>query len=181
MLGHLGWVADDRLRSSWAWLGVAARGWAWLRAHRGSLKAQLGALAHCLAVTIADLQRAARGHPPDKTTAQIAELFCAFKAYRVSHVFRAANRAADFIASFSCLDDVEGIGRNRRVVEEIASSCEGDHRRLGEDKERGRPYKCPESSGGNRGVTLPELRRPDTEHGDRKLRRSAARERQGDS
>ncbi|PKA61023.1 Putative ribonuclease H protein [Apostasia shenzhenica] len=52
------------------------------------------------AVIIADLQRAARGHPPDETTAQIADLFCAFKAYRISHVYRAANRAADFVASF---------------------------------------------------------------------------------
>ncbi|PKA46866.1 hypothetical protein AXF42_Ash015760 [Apostasia shenzhenica] len=46
-------------------------------------------------------------NPPDETTAQIADLFCAFKAYRISHVYRAANRAADFVASFSCLDDTE--------------------------------------------------------------------------
>ncbi|PKA58546.1 hypothetical protein AXF42_Ash008833 [Apostasia shenzhenica] len=59
------------------------------------------------AITIADLHRAARGHPPDKTTTQIADLFCAFKAYRITHVYRVANRAADFVASFSCLDDTE--------------------------------------------------------------------------
>ncbi|PKA62128.1 hypothetical protein AXF42_Ash015012 [Apostasia shenzhenica] len=59
------------------------------------------------AITIADLHRTARGHPPDKTMAQIANLFCAFKAYKISHVYRAANRAADFVASFSCLDDLE--------------------------------------------------------------------------
>ncbi|PKA62146.1 hypothetical protein AXF42_Ash015030 [Apostasia shenzhenica] len=59
------------------------------------------------AITIADLHRTARGHPSDKTMAQIAELFCAFKAYKISHVYRAANRAADFVASFSCFDDTE--------------------------------------------------------------------------
>ncbi|PKA50252.1 hypothetical protein AXF42_Ash017846 [Apostasia shenzhenica] len=59
------------------------------------------------AITIADLHRTARGHPSDKTMAQIAEFFCAFKAYRISHVYRAANRAADFVASFSCFDDTE--------------------------------------------------------------------------
>ncbi|PKA54388.1 LOB domain-containing protein 13 [Apostasia shenzhenica] len=59
------------------------------------------------AITIADLHQTARGHPPDKTMAQIANLFCAFKAYKISHVYRAANRATDFVASFSCLDDLE--------------------------------------------------------------------------
>ncbi|PKA45994.1 Putative ribonuclease H protein [Apostasia shenzhenica] len=59
------------------------------------------------AITVADLQRAARGHPPDKTTAQIADLFGAFKADNISHIYRAANRVADCVASFSCLDDTE--------------------------------------------------------------------------
>ncbi|PKA46039.1 hypothetical protein AXF42_Ash021245 [Apostasia shenzhenica] len=39
--------------------------------------------------------------------AQISALFDAFKAHRISHVYRAANRAADFVASFSCLDNTE--------------------------------------------------------------------------
>ncbi|PKA54760.1 Putative ribonuclease H protein [Apostasia shenzhenica] len=59
------------------------------------------------AITIADLHRTARGHPPDRTMAQISTLFNAFKAHRISHVYRAANRAADFIASFSYLDNTE--------------------------------------------------------------------------
>ncbi|PKA56491.1 hypothetical protein AXF42_Ash015264 [Apostasia shenzhenica] len=71
------------------------------------------------AITIADLHRTARGHPPDKTMAQIANLFCAFKAYKISHVYRAANRAADFVTSFSCLDDLEW----RRGISLLLNFC----------------------------------------------------------
>ncbi|PKA63509.1 hypothetical protein AXF42_Ash005404 [Apostasia shenzhenica] len=59
------------------------------------------------AITIEDLHRTARGHPPDKTMARIADLFCAFKPYRISHIYRAANKVTDFVASFSCFDDIE--------------------------------------------------------------------------
>ncbi|PKA50604.1 hypothetical protein AXF42_Ash013819 [Apostasia shenzhenica] len=59
------------------------------------------------AITIADLHQKARGHPPDRAMAQISALFDSFKAHRISHVYSAANSAADFVASFSCLDNTE--------------------------------------------------------------------------